>query len=259
MSNAAITSYVDWAQITLYLFWILFAGLIYYLQKESKREGFPLEHHMPGGRKGTSPGLVGMPTPKTFISADGSTHTAPNQFVSPQPLNARAANKTNGAPLEPTGNPLLAGVGPGAWADRADKPEKTPSGQLVIVPLRADPSFSVSSKDINPIGLPVCGDDEIIAGTVVDMWVDRSEMIFRHVEAQIKLSNGNTRRILIPFNFTQVSRGAVKVHAILSSQFADVPATKLPDQITMLEEEKIMAYFGAGTLYATPERQEVLL
>jgi photosynthetic reaction center H subunit len=26
-----------------------------------------------------------------------------------------------------------------------------------------------------------------------------------------------------------------------------------------LEEEKIMAYFGAGLLYATPERQEPLI
>jgi len=27
----------------------------------------------------------------------------------------------------------------------------------------------------------------------------------------------------------------------------------------MLEEEKITAYYGAGTLYATPERQEPLI
>jgi len=30
-------------------------------------------------------------------------------------------------------------------------------------------------------------------------------------------------------------------------------------QVTLLEEEKIMAYYGAGTLYATPSRQEPLL
>ena len=32
-----------------------------------------------------------------------------------------------------------------------------------------------------------------------------------------------------------------------------------PEEITLLEEEKIMAYFGAGTLYATPDRQEPLI
>ncbi|MEY3461886.1 MAG: hypothetical protein RLZZ03_1539, partial [Pseudomonadota bacterium] len=29
-------------------------------------------------------------------------------------------------------------------------------------------------------------------------------------------------------------------------------------QVTLLEEEKIMAYYGAGTLYATPDIQEPL-
>ena len=31
------------------------------------------------------------------------------------------------------------------------------------------------------------------------------------------------------------------------------------DRVTLLEEEKIAAYYGAGTLYATPARQEPLL
>jgi photosynthetic reaction center H subunit len=38
-----------------------------------------------------------------------------------------------------------------------------------------------------------------------------------------------------------------------------VPGTKQPEQVTLLEEEKIMAYYGAGTLYATPDRAEPLL
>jgi photosynthetic reaction center H subunit len=38
-----------------------------------------------------------------------------------------------------------------------------------------------------------------------------------------------------------------------------VPALKSPDRVTLLEEEKIMAYYGAGTLYATADRQEPLL
>jgi photosynthetic reaction center H subunit len=38
-----------------------------------------------------------------------------------------------------------------------------------------------------------------------------------------------------------------------------VPTTKHPDQITLLEEEKITAYFGAGTLYAEPKRSEPLI
>jgi len=38
-----------------------------------------------------------------------------------------------------------------------------------------------------------------------------------------------------------------------------VPVTKSPDQVTKLEEDKISGYYGAGTLYAVPSRQEPIL
>ena len=41
--TAAITGYIDVAQLVLYGFWIFFAGLIIYLRREDKREGYPLE------------------------------------------------------------------------------------------------------------------------------------------------------------------------------------------------------------------------
>jgi photosynthetic reaction center H subunit len=257
MTTAAITQYVDVAQITLYLFWVLFAGLIYYLQRESKREGFPLENHLPGGRHFTSTGFIGMPTPKVYKTTDGTEHHAPSSKGSPQTLNAQPANRFNGAPLEPTGNPLLAGVGPGAWADRADKPELTTHGHPLIAPLRAASNFAVSPKDINPVGLPVIGADGHTGGTVVDIWLDKAEMMFRLLEIEVKTKSG-ARRVLVPINFARISKHGVKVRSILASQFEGVPTTKHADQITMLEEEKIMAYYGAGTLYATPDRQEPL-
>ena len=34
MQTGAITGYIDVAQIALYVFWVFFAGLIYYLQRE---------------------------------------------------------------------------------------------------------------------------------------------------------------------------------------------------------------------------------
>jgi len=37
------TEYFDFAQVAVYLFWFFFAGLIYYLRREDKREGYPLE------------------------------------------------------------------------------------------------------------------------------------------------------------------------------------------------------------------------
>jgi photosynthetic reaction center H subunit len=49
------------------------------------------------------------------------------------------------------------------------------------------------------------------------------------------------------------------VNSIFAHHFANVPTTKHPDQITLLEEEKITAYYGAGTFYAEPSRSEPLI
>jgi photosynthetic reaction center H subunit len=38
-----------------------------------------------------------------------------------------------------------------------------------------------------------------------------------------------------------------------------VPKTRSPEKVTFLEEEKIMAYYGAGLLYADPDRQEPMV
>jgi photosynthetic reaction center H subunit len=48
------------------------------------------------------------------------------------------------------------------------------------------------------------------------------------------------------------------VASLYAAQFAGVPGTRDPQQVTMLEEEKIMAYYGAGLLYADPKRAEPL-
>ena len=258
MTHAAITQYVDVAQLVLYLFWAMFAYLVYYLQQESKREGFPLENHVAGGRSYLTSGLVGMPTPKVYKLADGTSVLSPSGKVSPQKLHARPTTRFNGAPLEPTGNPMLDGVGPGAYADRADKPELTTHGQPLLAPLRVARNFSVSKTDTNPIGLNVVGADGVVAGRVIDVWLDKAEMLFRHLEVEVT-ANGTKRHVLLPINFARISKTNVKVKAILGGQFALVPGLKNPDVITMLEEEKIMAYFGGGTLYATPDRQEPLV
>ncbi|PTT83097.1 photosynthetic reaction center subunit H [Pelomonas sp. HMWF004] len=251
MQTGAITGYIDVAQIALYVFWIFFAGLIYYLQREMKREGYPLESDRSAHI--TVQGWPSIPSPKTFKLADGSTVSVPNARRDNQPpLHAGA---WRGEPLSPTGNPLLAGVGPGAWADRADVPDKTVEGTPRLVPLRAVPDFGVAHQDVDPRGLPVLGDDGARGGQVVDLWVDRAEMLFRYLE--VETTGG--RHVLLPMNFARVQQRAVRVRSILGAHFAEVPGTRSPDVVTMLEEEKIMAYYGAGTLYATPDRQEPLL
>jgi photosynthetic reaction center H subunit len=51
----------------------------------------------------------------------------------------------------------------------------------------------------------------------------------------------------------------VRLDAVLGSQVAGAPTLANPDQVTLLEEEKIVGYFGAGYLYSTPDRSEPVL
>jgi photosynthetic reaction center H subunit len=57
--------YIDGAQITLYAFWIFFAGLIYYLRREDKREGYPLD-----SPQGPREGWPAVPPTKTYLHAE---------------------------------------------------------------------------------------------------------------------------------------------------------------------------------------------
>lgn len=254
MYAGAITDYIDVAQLVLYAFWIFFAGLIYYLHQENKREGYPLETDPP------SPtffeGFPRVPAPKTYHLAHGGTVDAPNFKRDTRPVNGTPIAGFPGAPLEPNGDPMLAGIGPGSWAERADVPDLTFEGAPKIVPLRAATEFSVDENDPDPRGMTVVGADGAAGGKVVDVWVDRSEFLVRYLE----LETGSKRRVLLPINFAKVhgGRGEVAVRSILGGQFEGVPGTKKGDEVTFLEEEKIMAYYGAGTLYAEPSRAEPL-
>jgi photosynthetic reaction center H subunit len=256
MGTGAITQYVDVAQLALYAFWVFFAILIYYLTIESKREGFPLEYDQ-AGKVRRAQGIAGMPNPKTFKTQYGGDVTVPRDEPLEQ-LAAKPANWMNGSPIEPTGNPMLDGIGPGAYAKRADVPDHTPEGEPRIVPMRILSDFSVAKQDIDPRGLNVVGADGVRGGTIKEIWVDRLEMMIRYLELETTPEAGG-RRVLLPMNFARIGRNQVAVNAVLGKHFAKVPATKSPEQITLLEEEKIMAYFGAGTLYATPERSEPLV
>jgi photosynthetic reaction center H subunit len=256
MGTGAITQYVDVAQIVLYVFWIFFFWLVVYLTVESKREGFPLEASHTDKR--LLPGILPMPKPKTYLLPHGGSVTVPNDKVSPQVLKAQEVQPWGGAPIEPTGNPMLDGVGPGAYADRADVPDQMLDGSPKIVPLAAAKGFSIPKQDRSPIGMTVYGADDEPAGPVTEVWVDQMEMMIRFLE--VTTGTGDAKRqVLVPINFTRIGRNDITVRAILARHFASIPGIRTAGQITLLEEEKIMAYFGGGTLYATPDRQEPLL
>jgi photosynthetic reaction center H subunit len=177
-------------------------------------------------------------------------------------LNAVPADHYNGSPIVPTGNPMIDGIGPASWANRADTPDMTVHGAPKIVPMRLDPTFFVAKGDPDPRGMPVVATDKVVAGTVVELWVDRAEPQIRYY--QVKLTNSE-QHVMLPAGFVQWpnlglwGNDKLLVKAITAAQFANVPAIKRDDQITLLEEDKIMGYFAGGHLYATAERSEPLI
>lgn len=253
-----IMGYLDVAQVTLYVFWAFFFALIFWLRKEDRREGYPLESDPTGQVKDR--GFLLIPKPKTFRLRDGRTVQAPNFKRDERPVAARRVGAWPGAPLVPTGNPLVDGVGPAAWAERADRPDTTFDGKDKIVPTRADNHYSVASGDPDPRGLTVYGADNKPAGTVTDFWVDRSEHLIRYLEVD---AGPGTGPLLVPMTLTKIVGHGLKgrkvqVASILAGQFKQAPRIKSPNSVTLLEEDRICAYFTGGHLYATPERSEPL-
>ena len=250
---------IDLVEILFTLFWLFFIGLVIYLQREARREGYPLEDELSYGRtRKVQPHDV--PRKKTFVLPHGGKVSLPDLQPHGSEVHAEPAANYPGAPLVPVGNPLLAGVGPGAWANRADVPDKTLHDEDRIVPMRIAPDFKITRGDPDPRGFSVVGDDGEVAGTVTDLWVDRSEPMIMFYEVDLG-SNGHGRNVLVPAGFVRVKakRAELHVQSLHAHQFADVPPLKSTESVTLLEEEKIYAYFAAGKLFATPERMEPVL
>ena len=249
---------IDFAFISIISFFLFFLGLVIYLRREDRREGYPLEDDVSGRRRGSG-GLLFAAQPKTFRLAHGNgTYVAPSNFREAREFSARRTSRSPGSPLEPVGNPMLAGVGPGAYAERAKRPDVTTHGLPLIVPMRVASDFSVVKGDGDPRGMIVKGTDGQPAGTVSDIWVDRSESIIRYLEVELA---GSAGKVLLPMTMSLVDkrRRIVRVDAITSAQFADVPRLSSPDQVTFDEEERVTAYYGGGFLYATRTRVEPFL
>ena len=254
MQTGAITGYIDIAQIALYVFWIFFFGLVFYLRKEDKREGYPLVTERSGV---FLQGFPVMPSPKTFLLPNGETVTSP-RVDPPQPsFDAQPVASWPGAPMHPVGNAMLAGAGPAASALRADVPDvMQENGEHRVVPLRVAADHTVDEESPDPRGKEVVGADGVVGGVVSDLWVDRAETQIRYLE--VTLPAGAS--VLVPMPLAKVhASGQVMVVSVLGSQFADAPNRANPDAVTLREEDRIQAYYASGQLYATPSRVEPLL
>ncbi len=243
----------DLASLSLWLFWAFFALLIYYLQRENMREGYPLEDD--DGRPAANQGLFPVPDPKTFRLPHGRGEVqAPAPEKETREIKLRKTAAGNGFPFEPTGDPMLDGVGPAAWGTRRDVPELDGKGHPKIIPMSASSHFHVSAGR-DPRGLPVQAGDGEIVGKISDMWIDEPEQLVRYLEIALDPIWGEGTR-LVPMTLARIRSDRVKIHSIFGKHFASVPQIASKTQITLLEEEKVSAYYAGGKLYASQERLE---
>jgi photosynthetic reaction center H subunit len=150
---------------------------------------------------------------------------------------------------------MLAGVGPSAYAERADIVEQTREGEDLIIPMRIAEGWEVNAGP-DPRGWKVVAADGKEAGVVKDLWVDRADVMVRYAEVELSGSDQSPARRLLPITMLRLLREPKKVEvaSIHAEHFASVPVLKNPDRITQLEEERICAFYAGGRLYADPKR-----
>ncbi len=246
----------DLASLSIWLFWIFFALLIYYLQTENMREGYPLEND--DGDAAANQGPFPVPADKTFLlpHGQGSKKVPSQQTPERADLPLRRSAVSEGFPFEPTGDPMLDGVGPASWAPRQDVPEVDHHGHAKIRPMNND-TFRISAGT-DPRGLPVVSADKVQVGTVTDLWVDEAEALVRYIAYERTAEAGGGTRLL-PMTLARITGGRVMVKSLYAHNFAGVPATASGDTVTKLEEDKICGYYAGGHLYASQRRQDAVI
>lgn len=257
MTETPFFSNFDLASLAIWMFYVFFALLIFYIQRENMREGYPMVDDE--GHESLNQGPFPVPEDKTFLREHGqSSLTVPSgQRPDRSDLALEKVGPGNGFPLEPTGNPMADGVGPASWANREDVPELDGKGHPKIVPLSHAEAFSVSAG-ADPRGMPVMAGDKEIVGSISDIWIDEPEQMVRYLEIELDPKWGSGKR-LVPLTFARIIFGRVQVRSIFAQHFDAVPKLAATTQITKLEEEKVSAYYGGGQMYADRSRQEPLI
>lgn len=256
MDDVKIVGTLDLTSLVFLTFVLFFIGLIVYLQRESRREGYPLEDEATG-RVDTPGGVFYQGAPKTFKMPFGRPAvTVPNGQRDALDKPWKRTFASPGAPYYPTGNPLVDGIGPAAWADRAKHTDLDGEGRDRIVPIGMAEHIQVHRRDTDPRGLRVIAADGVEVGTVTDLWIDRAEHVIRYLQIDT-----GTRTVLAPMGMSKIqgSKGRVVIDAINAADYANAPVPAVPGKITLYEEERIVAYFGGGYLYANAARQEPLI
>ena len=148
----------DLASLAIWLFWGFFALLIYYLQTENMREGYPLETE--DGTPAPNQGPFPVPKPKTFRLPHGK-----GDVSCPRPMNESAHRRTDLALARTAVSPKASPMRPPAmrWPTASARPPgpraATSQNWMATAMPRscrwADAKGFVVSAGRDPRGLPV--------------------------------------------------------------------------------------------------------
>ncbi|MBE1236058.1 PRC-barrel domain-containing protein [Phaeovibrio sulfidiphilus] len=230
----------DVATLVTAIFFVTFVfWLIVYLRMEDRREGYPLEHDLSGELEAMGPHA--MCDPKTFHLARNRTYTVPNDERDTRPVKAAPSRRWAGSPLIPTGDPIIDGVGPAAWTERADIPDPMWDGSPRIIPISSDSTYWLAPNDPDPRGMKVVAADGVVVGEVTDVWIDRPECMIRYYQVG---------SVLVPFTrgVLDAKKRTVYVSAVDSAHFNAAPKIG-GSTITLRQEDRILGYFSGGGLY----------
>lgn len=249
------TTQIDLAQVLIAAFVLFWFGLVWYIHREDKREGYPLEEAIPTVRHSIV-GWPDAPPPKTYTRLEGTTVTLPHEYERRE-LKAKPRDLYPGAPLYPVGEPLLAGIGPGAYTLRRDEPFLLHDGTPALQPIRKTPHLKCVDPDMDPRGMRALGSDFADAGLCVDVWFDDESKVPRYLE--VELNDGAGRR-LVPIFYCSIRAGSsgFRCDAITGAQFKLAPTIRMPDIITAREEDRVNGFWAGGHMYSAPYKDALL-
>jgi photosynthetic reaction center H subunit len=237
----------DLASLSIWLFWLFFAGLIYYLQTENMREGYPLQDE--DGNPGPN-STFPMPSDKTFTRPFGQPSVTVPSGQRPDRADlalARSARTTASPIRPPATRSSMAWVPPPGRTARTG-PNSTGTAMRRSSRWRASPTsssppgatrgaFRCSPRTTRSWRMsPTCG------STLRSTWSATSRWNSSPSTAR---ASGSSRS---PWRVSR--RRWVEIASLKSGHFAGVPRTASDAQITKLEEDKICAYYAGGKLYS---------
>lgn len=251
MLEGNVVGNLDVAILAVIAFVLFFLGLVYHLRQEDKREGYPMEITVGTGKVRHSEGFPPMPKPKLFYRPhDRGVVSAPREREAPV-FPDGAKYQAEGYPMTAE-DPLGQALGTAAHPDRHDLADLNVLGEPKIVPLSEWDEYHVADGDVDPRGWPIVSNDGVEVGFIKDLWFNRAEFFLRYFEFEIP---GEERTRMAPLFFCKVKTKAKVVEAFTlnADDLRRTPITGTVEYITMLEEDRVNAFFAGGRLYSKPK------